>query len=116
MDYRLYDLGWMCYQALASWDVESWGVVPIEKIGRFIEVYDRTMRECGSPLGELTKEEKEFFPVMMIIGAMKVIADFACYEDHEKDVHRVFINTWRFVDSVRFMRSHLEEIREAVLK
>lgn len=113
-DYRLYDLGWMSYQALASWDTESFGDVAVEKIGRFISIYNRTMKETGCELGELNDAERMFYPVMMIIGAVKVIMDFTCYENHESEVHRMFVNTWRFVESVHFMREHLEEIRAAV--
>ena len=112
-DYRLYDIAWMGYQAMASWKTDSWGDVPVEKIGRFLQIYNQTIREMDSELGELTQEEKDFFPVMMIIGAIKVIADFTAYEDHTDEVHRMFVNTWRFMDSVHFMKDHLEEIRAA---
>lgn len=112
-DYRLYDLAWMGYQITSSWDVDSWGEVSVDKIGRFLSVYNRTMRETGCELGELTEKEREFFPVMMIIGAVKVIMDFTCYENHESEVHRMFVNTWRFVESVRYMREHLEELKDA---
>ena len=113
-DYRLYDLAWMCYQALASWETDSWGDVAVEKIGRFISVYNQTMKETGCGLGELTAAERSFLPVMMIIGAVKVIMDFTCYENHEQEVHRMFVNTWRFVESVHFMRGHLGEIRASI--
>lgn len=112
-DYRLYDLGWMGYQISASWDTDSWGLVSIEKVKRLIRIYNETMLKTRCPLGGLTPDEVEFMPAMMIIGAMKVIMDFICYEDHEDDVYRVFVNTWRFISSIRYMRDHLNEmIRE----
>ena len=114
-DYRLYDIGWMGYQVLASWDTNHWGDVAVDKIKNFVALYDQTMEETGSSLGKLTQAEKEFLPVMMIIGIIKVIMDFSCYEDHTHEVHRMFVNTWRFTQSVHFMREHLDEIREAIL-
>lgn len=114
-DYRLYDVALMSHQSLASWDVRAWGAVAVSRIKRFVSIYDQTMGEMGSPLGKLTQTEKEFLPVMMIISAIKVVMDFACYEDHTNEVHRMFVNTWRFVDSARFMREHLDEIRKAIL-
>lgn len=109
MDYRLYDIAWMSYQSIASWNTHTWGAVPIEKLTRFIDTYNRVMEERNCPLGPLTEEEREFLPTMIIICNMKVIADFACYEEHSHDPYRVFVNTWRFVESVRFMRNYLEE-------
>lgn len=115
-DYRLYDIAWMGYQITASWDVKHWGEVPLAKMGRFLKLYDQTIKKYESPLGELTREEKEFLPTMMIIGAMKVIMDFSCYEDHAHDVHRVLVNTSRFVESVRYMMNHMEEMKAAVME
>lgn len=112
-DYRLYDIGWMGYQAIASWDTRSWGAIPVERIGRFIRLYDQVMEESGCPLGTLTEEEREFLPVMMMIGIIKVIIDFTCYEDHSEEVHRMFVNTWRFMDSVHFIDEHMDEIKAA---
>lgn len=66
------------------------------------------MIERNCPLGPLNDAETAFLPTMIIIGAMKVVADFACYEDHTDDPDRVFINTWRFIDSIKFMRRCLE--------
>ena len=116
LDYRLYDVAWMGYQAIASWDTRSWGIVPLEKMGKFLEIYNQTMLAYGCPLGELTIEERKFLPTMMIIGALKVVMDFACYEEHAHDVHRVFANTWRFVSSIRYMMEHLEEMTEQTMK
>lgn len=107
-DYRLYDIGWMGYQAIASWDVHSWGQVPLDKMERFINIYNEEITKRNCPLGPLSKRETEFLPVMMIIGAMKVIIDFVYYEDHDDDGDRLFINTWRFVESVRFLKDHVE--------
>lgn len=109
-DYRLYDIAWMAYLAMASWDTRSWGVVPMDKMGRFIHIYNETMLKYDSPLGILTTEEQRFLPNMMIIVAMKIIMDFCCYEDHTDDVHRVFVNTWRFVSSVHYMLDHLDDM------
>lgn len=111
IDYRIYDLAWMGYQAIASWDTDSWGVVPIYKLKRFVEIYNQEIVSRNCPLGPLNEEEKKFLPSMMIIGAMKVIMDFTCYEEHAHDVHRLFVNTWRFVESVRFMRKYVERHR-----
>lgn len=108
-DYRVYDIAWMAYQAIASWDPNSWGDVPFDKLQRFIDVYNEEMLKRGCPLGVLTKDEEEFLPSMMVIGAMKVIMDFACYEEHEHDVHRVLVNTSRFIASVNKMRKYIEE-------
>lgn len=115
-DYRLYDIAWMGYQAIASWDVHTWGEVPIQKVGRFISIYNKIMEERNCPMGILSKEEVQFLPTMMIIGAVKVITDFTCYEDHSEEVHRMFVNTWRFVCSVHFMMDHIEEMRAAVTR
>lgn len=113
-DYRLYDIAWMGYQAIASWDVSTFGEVPLDKIGRFLAIYNQTMVETESPIGPLTRREMQFLPVMMIIGALKVIMDFTCYEDHTGDPYRMFVNTWRFVNSVRYMREHLDEMTAAI--
>lgn len=107
-DYRLYDVAWMGYQAIASWDAKDWGAVPIDKLNRFIAAYNRVMVERQCPLGPLNETENRFLPIMMIIGAMKVIMDFSCYEDHSEEVYRMFVNTWRFVSSVRVMRQYVE--------
>ena len=108
-DYRVYDLAWMAYQAIASWNPKKWGDVPFDKLQRFIDVYNAEMIKRNCPLGPLTKDEEEFLPAMMMIGAMKVIMDFACYEEHAHDVHRVLVNTSRFIESVNIMRRHIEE-------
>lgn len=107
-DYRLYDIAWMGYQAIASWDVEHYGEVPMDRINRFVDVYNRVMRERQCPLGELNASEVKFLPTMMIIGAMKVIVDFVYYEEHRHEVHRLLANTWRFVNSVKYMRDYVE--------
>ncbi|MGI6109610.1 MAG: aminoglycoside phosphotransferase family protein [Eubacteriaceae bacterium] len=107
-DYRLYDIAWMGYQVLASWDTENWGYVPFDKLDRFVNVYNRTMIERNCPLGPLNEAETKFLPIMMIIGAMKVITDFVFYEDHSQDAYRMFVNTWRFVNSVHYMREYVE--------
>ncbi len=106
-DYRIYDIAWMGYQAIASWDTKSWGTVPFDRMERFLKIYNETMLKYQCPLGELTDEEYQFLPVMMIIGALKVITDFICYEDHTHDAYRVFVNTWRFVESIHYMMEHL---------
>ncbi len=113
-DYRLYDISWMCYQIIASWDTSTWGEVPIHKIREFIDIYNQTMKETQCPLGRLTPEEIQFLPIMMMIGCVKVVMDFTCYEEHSQDVHRMFVNTWRFVNSIHFMRDYLEEIQKSL--
>lgn len=113
-DYRLYDISWMCYQIIASWDVNSWGEVPIHKIKEFIDIYNKTIEEMECPLGKMTPQEVQFLPVMMIIGCVKVVMDFTCYEEHSHDVHRMFLNTWRFVSSIHFMRDYLEDIQKSL--
>lgn len=107
---RLYDICWMGYQIIASWDVHSWGAVPTENLRRFLEIYDRQIEEMHSPLGVLTDDERKFLPAMMMIGVAKVIMDFACYEDHRGDEYRLFVNTWRFMESLRYIYDHYEEI------
>ena len=113
-DYRLYDIGWMGYQAIASWDQDSWGEVPIDKLERFVELYNKVMIETGCPMGPLNEDETEFLPVMMIIGALKVLADFVYYEEHHHDAYRMFVNTWRFVESVKYMKKYVEENKQEV--
>ena len=110
-DYRLYDVGWMAYQATASWDSREWGSVPLDKLEVFLKTYNKTMREIASPLGELNQKEKEFLPIMMMIGVMKVIMDFTCYEEHVDDADRMFVNTWRFMESLHDLRNHIPEIQ-----
>lgn len=107
-DYRLYDIAWMGYQAIASWDVNSWGAVPVEQLDNFMERYNRIMIDRESPLGPLNESETAFLPTMMIIGAIKVVVDFSCYEDHYDEVHRMFCNTWRFVNSIHELRTYVE--------
>ena len=80
----------------------------MDRINRFVDVYNRVMRERQCPLGELNASEVKFLPTMMIIGAMKVIVDFVYYEEHRHEVHRLFANTWRFVNSVKYMRDYVE--------
>ena len=108
MDYRIYDIAWMGYQAIASWDTDAWGAVPVEEIQSFIDNYNRIMIGRNCPLGPLDETELAFLPTMMIIGMLKVLADFICYEDHTHDPYRVFVNTWRFISSVKYMRNYLE--------
>lgn len=109
MDYRIYDLVWMGYQAIASWDTDHWGEVPVEKLQSFIDNYNRIMVERECPLGPLNQAETEFLPTMMIIGMLKVLADFICYEDHDHDPYRVFVNSWRFIESVKYMKAYLDQ-------
>lgn len=108
MDYRLYDIAWMGYLAMGSWNHTTWGEVPLDKNKRFVEIYNQTMAEMNCPLGKLTKEEEEFLPTMMMICAMKVIIDMSVYEDHTEEVHRMFTNVWRFMESVHFLRNSMD--------
>ena len=110
---RLYDICWMGYQLMASWDVHSWGAVPVENIKRFLGVYNQTMIDMKCPMGPLTEKEIEFLPTMMMIGIAKVIMDFSCYEDHRGDEYRVFVNTWRFMESLHYIQDHYDEVLEA---
>lgn len=107
-DYRLYDIAWMGYQVIASWDTDKWGDVPIGQLDRFIERYNRIMVERNCPMGPLNESELAFLPTMMIIGAIKVVVDFSCYEDHYNEVHRMFVNTWRFMSSIHQLREYVE--------
>lgn len=111
-DYRLYDIAWMGYQVIASWDTDTWGAVPLEKLDRFIDRYNRIMVERKCPMGPLNPAETAFLPTMMIIGAIKVVVDFACYEDHHDEVHRMFVNTWRFMASIHELRDYVENKKE----
>jgi len=110
---RLYDVCWMGYQIMASWDADKWGFVPVESIKRFLDVYNKTIVDMKCPLGPLSEKEKEFMPTMMMIGIAKVIMDFSCYEDHRGDEYRVFVNTWRFMSSLHYIQEHYEEVAAA---
>jgi len=110
---RLYDVCWMGYQLMASWDVHAWGDVPLDNIKRFINVYNKTMIDMKCPMGPLTEDEIKFLPTMMMIGIAKVIMDFSCYEDHRGDEYRVFVNTWRFMESLHYIQDHYDEVLEA---
>lgn len=110
-DYRLYDIAWMGYQVIASWDTDSWGAVPVEQLTRFVDRYNKIMVERKCPMGPLNEAEIAFLPTMMIIGAIKVVVDFTCYEDHYDEVHRMFVNTWRFMSSIHELRDYVENIK-----
>ena len=107
-DYRIYDIAWMGYQAIASWDTDSWGKVPVRNLDRFVETYNKVMIERECPLGPLNRSETEFLPVMMIIGAIKVLADFIFYEEHHHDAPRLFVNSWRFIESVKDLKRYVD--------
>ncbi|MDD4692064.1 hypothetical protein [Eubacterium aggregans] len=44
-DYRLYDLAWMGYPITASWNVHTWGFIPMNQTQRFLNIYDARMRK-----------------------------------------------------------------------
>jgi homoserine kinase type II len=111
---RLYDVAWCSIILVTSWAEETLGHSSIPKLKRFLEHYNDAIRSCDTALPELTQDEYDFFPVMLLITTLKIIYDFIReqYEDPGRNAYEWYVMTHKYVCMVEWYYENLEELKK----
>jgi Ser/Thr protein kinase RdoA (MazF antagonist) len=115
---RIYDVAWLAFNLMSSWREDSFGEMPIEKTKRFLSVYNNKMKTLDGFPGVLTKEERLFFPSMIILGCVKINYDFISYmiDNPKGDTFKWYVYVWKFFNLIRFVDKHFDEFTKIALE
>ena len=112
-DSRLFEIGLAMHYVFASWKLATSGVLRLDRVERFIKLYDEEIKKIGKiPL--LSDLEKSYLYEVLIQGTAYVYgwATSAVVYDPTLNPHEYLYYAQHYVDCMNWLDAHEEEIRE----
>lgn len=112
-DSRLFEIGLAMHYVFASWKMATKGVIRLDRVERFIKLYDEEIIKIGKipPLSEL---EKSYLYEVLIQGTAYVYGwtTSAVVYDPTLNPHEYLYYSQHYVACMKWLEEHETEIRE----